>query len=421
MIQNNPKLKVLLSGIGFIFILMTIAFNDLTYTFFFTPTLWTFMRTRVMIWAIDFGLILLGLFLIKKSRLKWIFDLAMGFILTIALLLGIEGLFFGLYTASSEVITIEGDFNGANHQPEPNLGYRPQPNFQMSHIRKVNGDIVYDAKYTTDAYSRRVTPPSNLDDKDQFILFFGCSFTFGIGVEDNETLPFYIAQQAPRYRVYNYGVGGYGPHQMLAHLQRDELKSEIEESSGIAVYTFIDNHINRANGMSDGLWGRSWDGPFYTLDSSGQLVRQGGFRWGRPVQSFINYTVSRSYTAKYFNLSIPRVNEAHIELTARIIEEARDAFRSKFGSEKFYVVLYPGAWEADRLIPKLEQAHIKYLDYTTLFQGHWKQFTFTGDGHPTPAGHKVIAQKLANDLGLSDQEQQKQAEDTRNWDLSGEF
>ena len=70
--------------------------------------------------------------------------------------------------------------------------------------------------------------------------------TFGLGVNDNETMPFYVAHFASHYRPYNYGVSGYGPHNMLAQLQRGNLTKEINENHGIAIYTFIDHHIDRA-------------------------------------------------------------------------------------------------------------------------------------------------------------------------------
>ena len=56
-----------------------------------------------------------------------------------------------------------------------------------------------------------------------FSSSLGCSVTFGLWVNDDETMP-YVAQYASHYRPYNYGVSGYGPHHMLAQLQSRELK-----------------------------------------------------------------------------------------------------------------------------------------------------------------------------------------------------
>jgi len=52
------------------------------------------------------------------------------------------------------------------------------------------------------------------------IAMIGDSFTFGFGVEDNETLPFhlgmYLNEYSDSYDVYNFGVPGYGLYQMVS-------------------------------------------------------------------------------------------------------------------------------------------------------------------------------------------------------------
>src|SRR5437879_10062020 len=105
-----------------------------------------------------------------------------------------------------------------------------------------------------------------------FLLFFGCSMTFGLGVNDNETMPFYMAQYASHYRPYNYGVSGYGPHYMLAQLQRGDLTKDIHETHGIALYTFIDHHIDRPIGTVRDYNTLEVAGTFYTLDAHDRLV-----------------------------------------------------------------------------------------------------------------------------------------------------
>ena len=42
--------------------------------------------------------------------------------------------------------------------------------------------------------------------------------TFGLGVNDDETMPFYVAQYASHYTPYNYCVSGHHPHYVLAQL-----------------------------------------------------------------------------------------------------------------------------------------------------------------------------------------------------------
>ena len=80
--------------------------------------------------------------------------------------------------------------------------------------------------YTIGPNGLRVSPPYEEVADVPCALFFGGSFTFGTGVEDDEALP-YVAGilSEGKYRVYNFGYRGYGPHQMLAALESG-LRSE---------------------------------------------------------------------------------------------------------------------------------------------------------------------------------------------------
>ena len=83
-----------------------------------------------------------------------------------------------------------------------------------------------------------------------------------------------------------------------------------------------------------------------------------------------------------------------------MIEEASKGFEKNFGSDDFYVVFYPPGACTPRLIPYLDEARVKYLDYSSLFtfddDGLW-----IPDGHPTAFGHKLVAEQLAADLGIA--------------------
>ena len=80
------------------------------------------------------------------------------------------------------------------------------------------------------------------------MVFFGGSNTFGEGVEDNQTMPFFFAAAAPDTAVYNYGFCGYGPQQMLALLEDHRIDPLIDGRDVIGVYLFIDAHVQRAVG-----------------------------------------------------------------------------------------------------------------------------------------------------------------------------
>jgi hypothetical protein len=292
--------------------------------------------------------------------------------------------------------------------PDPVLGYTLPPNAQIVDKKAHGGTLLYQATYTTDAYHRRVTPIDHLEQRHKPLLFFGCSMTFGLGVNDDETMPFYMAQYASHYYPYNYGVSGYGPHYMLAQLQRGTLPEEINENEGIAIYTFIDHHIDRAIGTMRVY--NQWEehAPFYTLDAHDRLVRKGDFTSGRPVVSFLYWVLGKSQILQYYNVTFPSsIREEHIRLTARIIAEARTVFHQQFPHAEFYVLLYPGVSRGQDLIPYLVEAGVKYLDYSNFIDWPHPELTQVDGAHPTAQGHRVVAVQLAKDLGILDEDREQ--------------
>ena len=349
---------------------------------------------------------------------------ALGLGLTVLLVGGTEGIFYGLNHLRGQAMreetswvrrpsTAQEDGGGApppqRHPggaiPDPILGYALPTQAQIADTMTFQGTLVYQGTYTTDAYGRRVTPIEPPEQRRHFLLFFGCSMTFGLWVHDDETMPFYAAHYAPHYRPYNYGVSGYGPNQMLAQLQSRDLTQEIPELQGIAIYTFIDDHLYRALGAirASPPWGVH--PPLYTLDSQDRLVLQERATFGSRLGSLLFWGLGHSQILTYYSITLPpmpRIKAEHMRLTARIIEEARKAFRQQFPRGEFYVLLYPGVRHGKDLLPYLTQAGIPYLDYSHFIDWPHPGLTLAEPTmHPAAQGHKRVAAQLAHDLGIA--------------------
>ena len=103
---------------------------------------------------------------------------------------------------------------------------------------KPDGETIYDVRYTIGDDGFRVTPSDpTAGDK---IVFYGDSFTFGEGLNDGETLPYYFAQLTGR-PVKNYGFHGYGVQQPLAIM-----KSDLDTSGTVNFLLTAPWHAERA-------------------------------------------------------------------------------------------------------------------------------------------------------------------------------
>lgn len=285
-------------------------------------------------------------------------------------------------------------------QQDKNLGYKAAPHSSIRSVLKKNGKVIEKLEYSIDGFSRRMTPVEREADRRYFALFFGCSVTFGHGVKDNETLPYYFSQFAPGCQPYNYGYPGYGPQQMLAKLEDDRIQSEIPQKDGILIYTFIDHHVQRSIGSMSvySRWGARM--PYYTWEGD-RLIRKGNFATGRPFLSLLYRLFGFSQILHYYEVDFPRTRPSDIQLTAKIIEESGKRFRDKFKSEDFYVVFFPGSGlYVQSLKSYFDKLGVKYLDYSELLDKREGDFYLPGDGHPNSKGYFTVARKLAEDLAI---------------------
>lgn len=114
-------------------------------------------------------------------------------------------------------IPIQVEPGGKLFMRDARLGYRNLP----GQFR-----VTFDNAWTTTAThlkdGRRITRPAakevgkNIKDE---IWIFGCSFTYGYVVSDDETYPWYLQEKLSQFDISNFGVNGYNNVQSFLQLQ----------------------------------------------------------------------------------------------------------------------------------------------------------------------------------------------------------
>jgi hypothetical protein len=149
----------------------------------------------------------------------------------------------------------EGNYPETLNAPDPELGWAPKPDTVVTQKLSFEGELLYDARYTIGPNGLRVSSPAPNphDPRAECVLFFGCSFTLGQGLADHESLPYRAhMESAQRYRTYNFGVNGYGAHQMLSALQhgiaREAAQCDPRRVSHV-IYQALTDHVARSAGQ----------------------------------------------------------------------------------------------------------------------------------------------------------------------------
>lgn len=122
---------------------------------------------------------------------------------------------------------------GGFYQPDSLLGYKHRPGtFTLT----LNDALTWTATHRENTYriTRPVTDDSLYTGKPE-LWIFGCSFTHGWSVNDDQTFPWIIQQQLPGYDVKNFGIGGTGTLTSLLQL-KDELTHGHKPSAVILAY-----------------------------------------------------------------------------------------------------------------------------------------------------------------------------------------
>ena len=282
-----------------------------------------------------------------------------------------------------------------------NIGTVPYSDSIYHSVLIQGNDTVYDVKYAIDEYWKRITP--NYDStKSKHALFFGCSITYGVGLHENETFPYYFQELSGSYNAYNFSYPGYGAHQMLARMQFQDLTEQVKEKDGIAFYIFFDDHINRSIGSMNTYvnWGSG--GPYYYMDDN-KLIRNKLFKNGRYYTSKMYELLYQTSIVQYFNLDFPlKLTHTHIDLFVEMILASKNEYHSQFGNDDFYVILYPtyqniSTQDYKYFKTALEAKKIKYIDLQK-FITYGPEHTLGGDPHPNANTNKILVEELINQL-----------------------
>ena len=301
------------------------------------------------------------------------------------------------YFTDRPVVQADGTWNNQYHYLwDANLGIALPPNVVARAHKFTDHALVYDVTYTTDANGHRKTMGSTNATADN-VIFMGCSFTFGEGVQDSETLPQQFSDQAGRkYNVVNFGVSTFGVHQPLRSMELGQLTPILTGGKRYIVYTGIPGHAQRAAA-------RGLRGPSYGLQVDGSVKYLGQTQsfW----QVFAVAIANRSLFLRTF-VVIPLVSGSApdaVPLYVALVKRAGEVAREKFEA-KFILVFWddPGSQDAADIMAAFDKAKISYLKVSAIlpdFQhDDFKYRLSRVDAHPNALADHLIGSYLAQHL-----------------------
>jgi hypothetical protein len=338
----------------------------------------------------------------RVSRRRALHYTSLAWVLSIPvqlLLLEVAVFYYGLHLASAESFVAE-DGGGGLYVADDRLGWVPRPGAIVRHRLPGN----YDVTYHIDRQGLRARAPA--PGVTVRVHVFGDSFTFGQGVEDNETYAARLQQAVgPVYEVVNYGVNGYGPEQMYLRMQH--YADRIAEGD-LVLWAPISEDLRRS----------FVDRRFICALAAGQTLQidsvavlgADGFE---PVPVAARCRWLDAFLGRSF---LPFANVVNTVLDwfirPRLIANAdrilaRAAALAKAHGARFMLVLLvepgeclSGSYAFDPV--GLEQPHQSLFAACPTDPAAIHQLHYPADGHWTPAGHRWAAQALLDLLPVPD-------------------
>jgi hypothetical protein len=286
----------------------------------------------------------------------------------------------------------------ASQVVDDDVGLRPAPGARWREALWLGDEMIYDVNYTVDEQGWRATPPAQGGDDALCVVFFGCSFAFGTGVEDADTLPWLTSiATGRRHHVHNFSFAGWGPHQMLAMLESGRIERSLDCTPTHAIYESLYDHVARVAGH-----GR-WDpqGPRFALGADGRVVRDGNFDDRPPLARSLPWLGRSEILRVLSERFAPK--QADFDLFAEVVRASRDRLAARYPGVEFHVLLWDKPWKQDPeywngLLRRGLQVHFASAGLPGLREAPERYAISPLDGHPNRTANELLAAFVAREV-----------------------
>jgi hypothetical protein len=224
------------------------------------------------------------------------------------------------------------------------------------------------------------------------IWLFGDSFTYGWGVNDEESYPWLLQEEFRDYEIVNFGVSGYGPLHSLIHF-KEAIQNNERPYLVILAYasfhdmrnTFSRSRRKRLRHLDESDWRMAE--PYVMIDQKGRLhyamseLPYREFPFMRQ-SAFINWLEIKYNMIQDIFYQNHRVSELLIKEFSQLCQK---------NDIKFIVAGIMADSLTYGMLEYCKKERIAAIDISIPYNN---ETTILQDGHPNAIGHKMLGEKL---------------------------
>ena len=219
-------------------------------------------------------------------------------------------------------------------------------------------------------------------------VFLGCSFTFGDGLNDNETLPYYFSKLYNfEKNIINCAVSGKSTNTVFSVLNNEMFLPLIKnEKSKIKhfFYFVMRDHIARN----------------FRITNPSDIEIYKNQKWYIPtIIGKIKYIFARSYIFR--KVLVPVIDECfkqyYEDYMIKSLKEINRIVEEKYNS-KLAVIIWEKEWYREYFIKKLKETKLDLIFLPEYFVFEEEGYRIKNDGHPTAKANKEVAEILYNHI-----------------------
>lgn len=272
-------------------------------------------------------------------------------------------------------------------------------NIDYSSFTTFDENYFYEEDDSLMGHEAKYRKPVGLNYDKSPIIFFGCSCTFGLGVEKDKTLPAKISEYSHR-PVYNFAISGWGVQHVLWLLNNEKKLDEIKNPE-YAIYVFIDDHYRRA--MSAFPYAEVPMSLLLYTEKNGQFIKENPYK-NILYRSYFFRLLSEK--VGFWKSQMPVFKEYKEKKVVSFIKEENRILKQKYPNIKFVVFSITVDCDETSFEKKIEKAGITVIDGKKIFEEKTDGEPYNPtkwefpDGHPNDKMYSLFAHELVKKMNL---------------------